>query len=410
MQNYLFTSESVTEGHPDKVCDIISDAILDEILKQDKDSRVACETMITTAQVIVSAEITTKASIDYHKIINETLEQIGYSPEDLGETKLDDFGKKKVLINTLIKQQSPHIAQGVDSSADHEQGAGDQGIMFGYACKETPELMPMPIQLSHRLAKKLTDVRKNGKLNWLKPDGKTQVTVEYDKNNNPVRIAKVVLATQHLDMLDRFDNESKEHDFISSELTKKVILPILNNANIDYDKNFIINGTGRFVEGGPIADVGLTGRKIIVDTYGGYARHGGGAFSGKDPTKVDRSAAYAARYVAKSIVKAKLAKKAEVQLSYAIGVAKPISILVETFDTGVISQANLTELIKEHFDLRPAAIIKEFNLRNLPKKMGGKFFRKTASYGHFGRRDLELPWENVEEKAAQLAEASKIFL
>jgi len=345
--------------------------------------------MITTAQVIVSAEITTKATIDYHKIINETLEQIGYSPEDLGATKLDDFGKKKVLINTLIKQQSPHIAQGVDSSADHEQGAGDQGIMFGYACKETPELMPMPIQLSHRLAKKLTDVRKNGKLNWLKPDGKTQVTVEYDKNNNPVRIAKVVLATQHLDMLDRFDNESKEHDFISSELTKKVILPILDNANIDYDKNFIINGTGRFVEGGPIADVGLTGRKIIVDTYGGYAKHGGGAFSGKDPSKVDRSAAYMARYVAKNIVAANIADKCEVQLSYCIGVANPMSINVNTFGTGKFSDVDIEKGILNIFDFRPEKIIKHLKLKR-------PIYKDLAAYGHFGRGE-EYSWEKTDK-------------
>ena len=389
MQNYLFTSESVTEGHPDKVCDKISDGILDEILNQDADSRVACETMITTAQVIVSAEITTKATIDYHSIINKTLNDIGYSAEDLGATDCDEFGNKKILINTLIKQQSPHIAQGVDSSINHEQGAGDQGIMFGYACKETPELMPMPIQLSHQLARKLTDVRKNGKLSWLKPDGKTQVTVEYDKDNNPIKIAKVVLATQHLDMLDKFDNELKEHDFISSELIREVILPVLENANIDYDKNFTINGTGRFVEGGPIADVGLTGRKIIVDTYGGYAKHGGGAFSGKDPSKVDRSAAYMARYVAKNIVAANIATKCEVQLSYCIGIANPMSINVNTFGTGKFSDIDIEECILKVFDFRPEKIIKHLNLKR-------PIYQDLAAYGHFGRGE-QYSWERTDK-------------
>ena len=289
-------------------------------------------------------------------------------------------------------------------------GAGDQGIMFGYACDETPELMPLPISLAHRLAIQLAKVRHEKVLNYLLPDGKTQVSIDY-KKGIPVSINTILISTQHNPEIDGITNEEEIRQRIKEDLWTHVVIPATEDLEIKPNiskTRFLVNPTGKFVVGGPQGDAGLTGRKIIVDTYGGYARHGGGAFSGKDPTKVDRSAAYAARYVAKSIVKAKLAKKAEVQLSYAIGVAKPISILVETFDTGVISQANLTELIKEHFDLRPAAIIKEFNLRNLPKKMGGKFFRKTASYGHFGRRDLELPWENVEEKAAQLAKASKI--
>ena len=285
MKNYLFTSESVTEGHPDKVCDQISDAILDAILQQDAEARVACETMITTARVIVSAEITTTASVDYKNIIIKTLDEIGYSNEDLG-------ANSDLQIDTFIKEQSPHIAQGVNISESHEQGAGDQGLMFGYACNETSELMPLPISLSHRLAEQLAYVRKENILSWLKPDGKSQVTVEYDKNDNPVKIKKVVIANQHHDMLDRFDSEESEHAFIKENIKNHVILPVLKEYEIDYDDDFLINGTGRFVEGGPIADVGLTGRKIIVDTYGGYAKHGGGAFSGKDPSKVDRSAAY----------------------------------------------------------------------------------------------------------------------
>jgi len=315
-------------------------------------------------------------------------------------------------------EQSPDISQGVNEADDinddleDNTGAGDQGIMFGYACDETPELMPLPISLAHRLAIQLSKVRHENVLNYLLPDGKTQVSIDY-KNGAPLSINTILISTQHNPEIDGMTNEEEIRQRIKEDLWKNVVIPATEDLEIKpniHTTRFLVNPTGKFVVGGPQGDAGLTGRKIIVDTYGGYARHGGGAFSGKDPTKVDRSAAYAARYVAKSIVKAKLAKKAEVQLSYAIGVAKPISILVETFDTGVISQANLTEIIKEHFDLRPAAIIQEFNLRNLPKKRGGKFFRKTASYGHFGRRDLELPWENVEEKAAQLVKASKIFL
>ena len=388
MKNYLFTSESVTEGHPDKVCDKISDSILDAILAEDCDARVACETMITTARVVVSAEITTKAKVDYHKIVQNTLSEIGYSKEDLGAISIDDSGEKKIFIETLMKEQSPHIAQGVDSSDSHEQGAGDQGIMFGYACKETPELMPMPIQLSHQLAQQLTKVRKNGTLDWLKPDGKTQVTIEYDENNEPIKIAKVVLATQHDDMLNRFGTEKKEHEFIKTELIDKVVLPILNKVNIDYDDNFIINGTGRFVEGGPIADVGLTGRKIIVDTYGGYAKHGGGAFSGKDPSKVDRSAAYMARYVAKNVVAAGIASRCELQLSYCIGVAIPISINLNTFGTSKYSDSEIEIAINKVFDFRPAEIIRHLELKK-------PIYKNLASYGHFGRGN-EYRWEQID--------------
>ena len=340
MKNYLFTSESVTEGHPDKVCDQISDAILDAILKQDTEARVACETMITTARVIVSAEITTTASIDYKNIIIKTLEEIGYTNEDLG-------ANSDLIIDTFIKEQSPHIAQGVNISASHEQGAGDQGLMFGYACKETSELMPLPISLSHRLAEQLAYVRKENILSWLKPDGKSQVTVEYDENDNPIKIKKVVIANQHHDMLDRFDSEESEHAFIKENIRNHVILPVLKEYEIDYDDDFLINGTGRFVEGGPIADVGLTGRKIIVDTYGGYAKHGGGAFSGKDPSKVDRSAAYMARYIAKNIVAAKLADRCEVQVAYCIGVADPMSVNVDTFGTGKASDLEIIDKVRK---------------------------------------------------------------
>ena len=390
MKNYLFTSESVTEGHPDKVCDQISDAILDALLLKDPESRVACETMITTARVVVSAEITTKAKVDYHQIIKNTLEEIGYSKEDLGAVDFSGTGEKKIFIETLIKEQSPHIAQGVDSSEQHEQGAGDQGLMFGYACNETPELMPLPISLSHRLAKRLAYVRKKNILSWLKPDGKSQVTIEYDENNIPVKIKKVVIATQHDDMLDKFGSEKSEHEFIKKNIIKHVILPVINNCKLEYENNFLINGTGRFVEGGPIADVGLTGRKIIVDTYGGYARHGGGAFSGKDPSKVDRSAAYMTRYIAKNIVGAKLADRCEVQVAYCIGVAEPISVNVDTFNTGKISDTKLVDIINEVFDLRPQQIISYLKLKK-------PIYRDLAAYGHFGRNNDNCNWEKLDK-------------
>jgi len=389
MENkFLFTSESVTEGHPDKVCDIISDSILDAILSQDNNARVACETMITTARVFVSAEITTTADVDYDSIIKKALSDIGYSKDDLGAINIGTDGKKKVFIETLIKEQSPQIAQGVDSSDSHEQGAGDQGLMFGYACKDTPELMPLPITLSHALTKKLTDVRKNGDLDWLMPDGKSQVTVEYDQDYNPVKIKKVVIATQHKDLLNKYKTESKEHDFIQKKVIESVIVPVLNKYGVEYDDDFIVNGTGRFVEGGPIADVGLTGRKIIVDTYGGYARHGGGAFSGKDPSKVDRSAAYMARYIAKNIVASDLAKRCEVQLAYCIGVAEPMSVHIDTYNTGSIKDSIIIDIVNSLFDLRPAAIIEKLRLKN-------PIYKRFAAYGHFGREN-NCSWEELD--------------
>ena len=390
MKNYLFSSESVTEGHPDKVCDQISDAILDALLEQDENSRVACETMITTGWVIVSAEITTQAKIDYDAIIRKTLDEIGYLESDLGTIKMQEDGEDKLWVSTLIKNQSPHIAQGVDLNDKNEQGAGDQGLMFGFACNETPELMPLPITLSHRLSEQLAKVRKDGTLNWLKPDGKSQVTIEYDSNEKPVRVKKVVIATQHIDMLDEFKTEEKEHEFIRSNIIKHVVLPVLDNYGIAYDSNFLVNGTGRFVEGGPVADVGLTGRKIIVDTYGGYAKHGGGAFSGKDPSKVDRSAAYMTRYIAKNIVAAKLADKCEVQVAYCIGVAEPMSVNVNTFKTGVMPDSDLVEVINKVFDLKPDKIIEHLDLKK-------PIYRQLAAYGHFGRGD-NYKWEITDKK------------
>tara|TARA_Y100000996_G_scaffold268260_1_gene211197 strand:- start:3035 stop:4201 length:1167 start_codon:yes stop_codon:yes gene_type:complete len=378
--NYLFTSESVTEGHPDKVADCISDAILDSILTQDPNSRVACETMITGAKdkeslkIFISGEITSEANIDYEKVAEKTLKEIGYS--------------EKCIIETLIKPQSKHIAQGVDSDENHEQGAGDQGLMFGYACNETPELMPLPITLSQRLVEKLTRVRKNGTFSWLRPDGKSQVTIEYDDQNNPVKVDKVVIATQHDDLLDKFKTETEENNFIKEIIIENVIKPVLDEYDLDYNEIFLVNETGRFVEGGPVADVGLTGRKIIVDTYGGYARHGGGAFSGKDPSKVDRSAAYMARYIAKNIVASKMADKCEVQLSYCIGVAKPTSINVETFNTGKLSDDKIIEIVNNVFDLRPHMIIDHLKLK-------APIYRKLAAYGHFGRNDCS--WEKTDK-------------
>ncbi len=398
MENYLFTSESVTEGHPDKVCDQISDAILDEILKQDSNARVACETMITKGWVIVSAEITTIAKVDYDMIIRKTLSEIGYTEEDLGTIQMNGNQEDKLWVSTLIKNQSLHIAQGVDSYSDHEQGAGDQGLMFGYACNETPELMPLPITLSHRLSERLAFVRKNGTLDWLKPDGKSQVTIEYDVKGNPVKVKKVVIATQHDDMLDTFETEQKEHSFIVSEIIKHVIEPVLEEYDIPYENDFLINGTGRFVEGGPIADVGLTGRKIIVDTYGGYAKHGGGAFSGKDPSKVDRSAAYMCRYIAKNIVAAKLADKCEIQIAYCIGVADPMSVNVETFGSGIVSDTNLTQAVLDVFDLKPQNIIDHLDLKT-------PIYRDLAAYGHFGRGE-KYKWELID-KVAELKQKVK---
>ena len=413
MSNFIFTSESVTEGHPDKICDQISDAVLDALLTEDPESRVACETVVNTGLCLLTGEITSKAKLDYIKLVRNVIKKIGYEGSKAG-----GFDANSCAVLVAVDEQSPDISQGVNEADDtnddliNNTGAGDQGIMFGYACDETPELMPLPISLAHRLAIQLAKVRHQKVLEYLLPDGKTQVSIDY-KEGIPVSINTILISTQHTAEINGITNEEEIRQKIKEDLWINVVLPATKDLEIKptiQNTRFLVNPTGKFVVGGPQGDAGLTGRKIIVDTYGGYARHGGGAFSGKDPTKVDRSAAYAARYVAKSIVKAKLAKKAEVQLSYAIGVAKPISILVETFGTSIISQANLTALIKNNFDLRPAAIIKEFNLKNLPRKMGGQFYVKTASYGHFGRNDLNLPWENVEEKANQLIKAAKLFL
>ena len=381
MDNYLFTSESVTEGHPDKVSDQISDAILDAILVNDPDGRVACETLVTTNLVIISGEITTINHPDYEQIIRNTIREIGYVDPSSG------FNADSVDIKLYIDEQSPHIAQGVDVNNGCEQGAGDQGLMFGFACKETPELMPLPIQLSQRLTEQLSKIRKNKELPWLGPDGKSQVTVEYNQNI-PLRVTKVVIATQHDDMLDKFETEDQEHAFIENEIINRVIIPVLEKYEIEYENNFIVNGTGRFVLGGPEADTGLTGRKIIVDTYGGYARHGGGAFSGKDPSKVDRSASYMARYVAKNIVAAELAERCEVQLAYSIGVAEPVSVTINTFGTGKISEKELVDGIKEIFDLKPNGIIETLQLKN-------PIYSRLAAYGHFGRKDS--PWEKNDK-------------
>ncbi|OGX80117.1 methionine adenosyltransferase [Exiguobacterium sp. SH31] len=394
----LFTSESVTEGHPDKICDQISDAILDAILAEDPNARVAAETSVTTGLVLVAGEITTSTYVDIPKVVRETVREIGYTRAKYG------FDAETCAVLTAIDEQSADIALGVDQALEAREGqmtdeeidaigAGDQGLMFGYATNETPELMPLPISLAHKLSRRLAEVRKNGTLAYLRPDGKTQVTVEYDQDNNPVRIDTIVISTQHAEdiTLEQIQADLKEH----------VIEAVIPAELIDAETKYFINPTGRFVIGGPQGDAGLTGRKIIVDTYGGYARHGGGAFSGKDPTKVDRSAAYAARYVAKNLVAAGLADKAEVQLAYAIGVAHPVSIAVDTFGTGKLSETELVELIRENFDLRPAGIIKMLDLRR-------PIYRQTAAYGHFGRTDVELPWEQTD-KAAVLEEGAKRF-
>ena len=397
LKNYLFTSESVSEGHPDKVSDRISDMVVDSYLSNDPFSRVACETLTTTNKVVLAGEIRGPEikKDDLIQKVRDCIKDIGYDQDGF-------TWKEATKIESHLHSQSADIAMGVDSSGNKDEGAGDQGIMFGYACNETDELMPAPIFYSHKILRLMAEDRKSGKLKNIEPDSKSQVTFQYE-NGKPKKIKSVVISSQHSAGID----QTKVRELLRPYMLSSIPKSFLDGFNED---EFYVNPTGNFVIGGPDGDCGLTGRKIIVDTYGGAAPHGGGAFSGKDPTKVDRSAAYAARYVAKSIVKAKLAKKAEVQLSYAIGVAKPISILIDTFGTGVISQDNLKELIKNNFDLRPAAIIKEFDLRNLPKKMGGEFFRKTASYGHFGRNDLKLPWESVDEKAAKLVEGSKNFL
>lgn len=383
----LFTSESVTEGHPDKICDQISDAILDEIVKNDPNARVACETTVTTGLVLVSGEISTSTYVDIPKIVRNTIKEIGYTRAKYG------FDAETCGVLTAIDEQSADIAGGVNVALEAREGkmsddeieaigAGDQGLMFGYANNETPELMPLPISLAHKLAKQLSDVRKNGTLSYLRPDGKTQVTVEYDENDKPIRIDTIVISTQH--------HQDITLEQIQADLKEFVINPIVPAELLDTETKYFINPTGRFVIGGPQGDAGLTGRKIIVDTYGGYARHGGGAFSGKDATKVDRSAAYAARYVAKNIVAAELAEVCEVQLAYAIGVAQPVSISINTFGTGKYTEEELVAAVREHFDLRPAGIIKMLDLRR-------PIYRQTAAYGHFGRTDTEFPWEKTNK-------------
>ena len=395
MEKLLFTSESVTEGHPDKMCDQISDAILDAMVAQDPMSRVACETATTTGLVLVMGEITSKANVDIQKLVRETIREIGYDKGEYG------FNCDTCGVIVALDEQSTDIAMGVDKALEAKEnrmsdaelaaiGAGDQGMMFGYATNETEEYMPYPISMAHKLALRLTEVRKDGTLPYLRPDGKTQVTVEYDENGRPIRLDAVVLSTQH--------DEDVSQEQIHKDIKRYVFDPVLPADMVDGNTKFFINPTGRFVIGGPHGDSGLTGRKIIVDTYGGYARHGGGAFSGKDCTKVDRSAAYAARYVAKNIVAAGLADKCEIQLSYAIGVAQPTSVMVDTFGTGKVSETKLVEIIRENFDLRPAGIIKMLALRR-------PLYKQTASYGHFGRNDLDLPWEKMDK-----AEALKAYL
>ena len=387
MEKLLFTSESVTEGHPDKMCDAISDAVLDALTAQDPMSRVACETCTTTGLVMVMGEITSKANIDIPKIVRDTVAEIGYTKAEYG------FDAKTCAVMVTLDKQSADIAMGVDKALEAKEntmtdseldaiGAGDQGMMFGYASNETEEFMPYPIALAHKLSRKLTEVRKNGTLKYLRPDGKTQVTVEYDENGKPVHLNAVVLSTQH--------DEDVTQEQIHEDVKKYVFDPVLPQELVTDTTKFFINPTGRFVIGGPHGDSGLTGRKIIVDTYGGYARHGGGAFSGKDCTKVDRSAAYAARYVAKNLVAAGIADKCEIQLSYAIGVAYPTSVMVETFGTGKIEDDKIVEIVKENFDLRPAGIIKMLDLRR-------PIYKQTAAYGHFGRNDLDLPWEQLDK-------------
>ncbi|MFD2705366.1 methionine adenosyltransferase [Salibacterium lacus] len=393
----LFTSESVTEGHPDKICDQISDAILDEIISKDPNARVACETVVNTGLVLVAGEITTSTYVDIPSIVRETLKKIGYTRAKYG------FDHETCSVLTSIDEQSSDIAQGVDRALEAREGhmtegeleaigAGDQGLMFGYADNETPELMPLPISLAHKLARRLTEVRNDGTIPYLRPDGKTQVTVEYGEDGKPLRVETIVISTQH--------HADIPLDEIDKDLKEQVIKPVVPEHFLDEETNYFINPTGRFVIGGPQGDAGLTGRKIIVDTYGGYARHGGGAFSGKDATKVDRSASYAARYAAKNIIAAGLAEKCEVQLAYAIGVARPVSVSVETFGTAEVSEEILAELVRNNFDLRPAGIIKMLDLRR-------PIYRQTAAYGHFGRTDVELPWEAVDKAEALKEQAAQ---
>ena len=382
MSKFLFTSESVTEGHPDKACDAFSDAILDEILSKDNGAHVACESLATKGLVVISGEVRTTASIDVDKVVKDTIRTIGYDKNNSGVDPED------VEVLSKLHEQSPEIAQGVDSDDVAEQGAGDQGLMFGFACKETPELMPLPIQIAHRLTERLTILRKEGMLPWLRPDGKSQVSVKYH-DALPISIEKTVIATQHDDMLSQYGNEKSELEFVKSQVVENVIRPVLDSYGYAYEDNFIVNGTGRFVYGGPEADTGLTGRKIIVDTYGGYAPHGGGAFSGKDSSKVDRSATYMARYIAKNIVAADLAERCEVQLSYGIGVAEPTSFYVKTKGTGKKDDDELTKLARDVFPIKPGEIVAHLDLKK-PR------YRQTAAYGHFGRELEQFTWEKTD--------------
>lgn len=408
-RHYLFTSESVTEGHPDKICDQISDTILDALLTQDPMSRVAAEVVVNTGLVLITGEITSNARVNYVDLVRQKIAEIGYVNADNG------FSANSCSILVALDEQSADIAQGVNAAQENRQkvseaeldsiGAGDQGLMFGFACNETPELMPLPISLAHRISRKLAVVRKTGQLSYLRPDGKTQVTVAYE-DGRPVGIDTILVSTQHTATIGNITDEAAIQDKIKQDLWALVVQPVFadNEIQPDGQTRFLVNPTGKFVIGGPQGDSGLTGRKIIVDTYGGYSRHGGGAFSGKDPTKVDRSAAYACRYVAKNIVAAGLAERCEVQISYAIGVARPVSICVETFGTGKLDDEKLLELVKQHFELRPAGMIQAFNLRHLPAERGGRFYQDVAAYGHFGRTDLDLPWEQTD-KASILREA-----
>jgi S-adenosylmethionine synthetase len=408
-RRYLFTSESVTEGHPDKICDQISDTILDALLAQDDRSRVAAEVVVNTGLVLITGEISSQAQVNYVDLARRKIAEIGYTDSNNG------FSANSCSVLVALDEQSPDIAQGVTTAQESREemsedeldaiGAGDQGIMFGFACNETPELMPLPICLAHRVARRLSVVRKTGQLPYLGPDGKTQVTIAYE-DGRPVEIDTILISTQHKPTIDNITDEAEIQARIKEDLWSAVVEPVFSDIEIKPDSKtrFLVNPTGKFVIGGPQGDSGLTGRKIIVDTYGGYSRHGGGAFSGKDPTKVDRSAAYAARYVAKNIVAAGLADKCEVQLSYAIGVARPVSMMIETFGTGKVEEERLLELVKQHFELRPAGIIQTFNLRRLPSERGGRFYQDVAAYGHLGRADLDLPWEQTD-KAPLLQEA-----
>ena len=410
---YLFTSESVTEGHPDKICDQISDTILDALLEQDPTSRVAAEVVVNTGLVLITGEITSKANVNYMNLARKKIAEIGYTDA------VNGFCSNSCSILVALDEQSADIAQGVNTAQENREesseeqfdkiGAGDQGIMFGFACDETPELMPLPISLAHRIARRLAAVRKTGELPYLRPDGKTQVSIAYE-DGRPVGIDTILISTQHAPSIDGISDEAAVRERITKDLWSAVVEPVFGDIEIKPDEQtrFLVNPTGKFVIGGPQGDSGLTGRKIIVDTYGGYSRHGGGAFSGKDPTKVDRSAAYACRYVAKNIVAAGLAEKCEVQLSYAIGVARPVSIMIETFGTGKVDEQILMELVQKHFELRPAGLIHTFNLRKLPNERGGRFYQDVAAYGHFGRTDLDLPWERTDKAQLLRQEASNL--